>query len=1303
MRSAARFVTAVRALLVFVLLGASQSAYASFSLTFQGLVQTLSTGGSITLSGPSAAALDTAGDAYIVDSGNNRIVEVTAAGVASVVAITGLSPALASPTGIAIDDAGNLYIADTGNNRVVKVTPGGAGSVISSGSVTLSSPRGVAIDNSGNLFIADTGNNRIVRVSAGGSAAALPITGLVSPSTLNTPLGLATDGAGNLYISDSGDNRIVTVAAGGTAGTVLSIAGGVTLNAPSDVTLDGIGNVYIADSGNNRIAEVDSAGNGTVLYTGSATLSGALGVAVGVFGTVYVSDTGNNRALVVDPPVSADITSVDPTYSLNRSVVDFGHIELGSSSGFSLTLPFSLGSTPLGSVKVFTGGVEGLDFTAGVPTTCDGTTGANASCTVEVKFLPTAAGLRTGAVVLYDNAQSPMLTVPLSGFSDAPVAAVAPYSATLIATGGLMTQFPFQLALDGAGNLYAGNYVQTGGQPKVVKIAAGGGSATVVSTAPITLGMSVTGIALDSSGNVFIADYYNERIVVVTPGGVASVLTINGLSSALGEPTELAFDAAGNLYIAEFLPNPRIVRVSSLVVSGSSSSGLGRPIATGSYTFAAGQVTGVAVAPNGTVYIAARTANSSHVVQVTAAGVASLLAPSGLTLSSPQGAFVDGMGNLYVEDSGNSRIVRITTAGIASVIKESGLTAPATLSSGFGVTGDALGNLYIPDWTNNRIVYMTSSPTLDFASTQKGLTSTDSPRTATVTNLGNRSLVFSANPTYTADFSNSSGDTSPCTSSSSLTPGSVCDVAVNFTPQSAGSLSAVITLNDNHLNAGSSLQQVAVSGTGVANASDTTSTAATITPSSLVNGQTATITATVADTAAGHISAVPTGAVTFTDTVGTTVITFNGNSAVALAGGTASLTGVQLSGIGMHTITANYQGVTGSFLASSHSTVATLAKAPVTLTVPSTPAAVPAGQAASFNVTVTGPYASIPAASGSLGFAILSASGAGVASGTALLTSGTALLPGSSSTASLPVPGTLARGSYTMQITYAGDANYLAAPAPATLLFMVGQIATTVSLTSGTNPLALLNAVTFTATVVGTSGTPTTGMVSFMDGTAVVGTSTLVSGVATFTTTTLGAGTHTIIAVYSAQGGFAAGTSNEIAETVQDFTLSPPSSGSNSQTVSAGGSARYSLAFGPTNGTTFPGPVNLSVSGLPPGATATLTPPALGAGSAQTNVILSVQLAAAAARLTPPGSLQRRMPMLAWGVLLLPFVARLRRANRCLLWVFLMVVAGAAGLSGCGSSGGSAPSGQQPQSYTVTVTGTSGMLSHSTTVSLTVE
>lgn len=1390
-------------LLGIVLLSVCQKAHASFSLTFQGLVQTLNTGGSISLSSPAGIVVDPAGDTYVVDTGNNRIVEVSAQGAASVLTISGLSPSLSSPSGIAIDGAGNLYIADTGNSRVVEVNPAGAGSVVSTGSVTLSSPRGVALDQSGDIFIADTGNNRIVEVTSGGSASALTIAVSSGTSTLSSPKGLAVNNSGKLYIADAGNNRIVTVASGSTTGVVQSILGGVTLSNPSAVDVDDIGNVYIADTGNDRIAEIDTSNNGTVLYTASETLNGPLGVVANPLGTVFIADTGDSRGVIAMPLVNYDLVPGDETYSLNKSVVNFGHVQLGSANAVTLTLPFTTGSVGLGGVKVFASGTQNLDFTIGPDTSCNSSTTASTSCSVEISFLPTGPGVRTGAVVLYDPSQNPIVTLPLYGFSDTPVAALSPSTAAVISTGSQVTSNPYQLAIDGAGNMYVGDY--TG--KNVAKIPAGGGSASLLNLGtpgdPAEALQNITGVALDGAGNLFIGDHQNNRVLVMTPGGVVSVLSITGLSPSLGFPTALAFDPAGNLYIADFT-NGRIVEVSTLVVAGSTSSGLGSVIGTGSYSFTGSTLTGLAVDSQGTVYAAARTQNNSSIIKVTAAGVASELAiPSNITpaISNPQGVAVDAMGNIYIVDTANTRIVRITTSGVASVMSISGLTSPATLSTlVFGVTADPYGNLYILDWTNNRIVFVNvSGAAMSYTSTNVGLTSSDSPKTATVTNLGNQSLVFSANPTYTANFSENTGDSNPCTSSTSLSAGTACDVSVKFTPQSAGNLSTGITVTDNTLNVASSTQQVSVSGTGISSG-DTTSTVVTISPTSLTNGQTSTITATVSDTASGHTSTIPTGPVTFTDTVGSTVTTLNGGSTVSLAAGIATLTGVQLSGIGTHTIAASYGGVSGTYLTSSNTATVILGKASAVITGPSTqPVAVTNGQAGSVTETVTGPYTTIAAPSGTLSYSILNASGTSVASGTPTLTAGSG-----SSTASISIPSTLASGAYTISVTYSGDSNYLATSTATTIQVQIGQItpsiswspsassitygsslsgilnataasgstaipgtftytatlargsattitsasvlgagsytltvtftptdkttyssaSKTVSLTVGqatptvsvastANPVLVTNPVTFTATVTSSSGTPT-GTVGFYDGTTLLGSATLSSGTASYTTSSLAAATHSITAVYGGDGNFASVTSAAVAELVQDYSISVSSSGSGSgggsspsQTVQPGGTATYTLALGPANGATFPSAVTLSVSGLPPGATATITPQTLPAGSSLTNVTLSIQLPATTTAKSVSDPLQRGVVPVALGILLLPFAGRLRKTSRKLggvIGILLLLTAGAAamaGLSGCGS--GSGFFGQQSQTYTVTVTATSGALSHSTTVTLTVE
>jgi hypothetical protein len=129
-------------------------------------------------------------------------------------------------------------------------------------------------------------------------------------------------------------------------------------------------------------------------------------------------------------------------------------------------------------VNVFTSGTQNLDFqiVSGANTTCSSSSESGATCTVEISFLPTSPGLRNGALVLYDPNSNPVLTVPLYGFGDAPVAALSPNTGTVINTGNLNLSDPYQVALDGKGNMYVGVYSGS----NVTRIPAGGGSATVV-------------------------------------------------------------------------------------------------------------------------------------------------------------------------------------------------------------------------------------------------------------------------------------------------------------------------------------------------------------------------------------------------------------------------------------------------------------------------------------------------------------------------------------------------------------------------------------------------------------------------------------------------------------------------------------------------------------------------------------------------------------------------------------------------------------------------------------------------------
>jgi hypothetical protein len=247
----------------------------------------------------------------------------------------------------------------------------------------------------------------------------------------------------------------------------------------------------------------------------------------------------------------------------------------------------------------------------------------------------------------------------------------------------------------------------------------------------------------------------------------------------------------------------------------------------------------------------------------------------------------------------------------------------------------------------------------------------------------------------------------------------------------------------------------------------------------------------VTDTTAGHTATVPTGGVTFTDTVGSTSVSLNGGNAVTLSGtGTAILTGVTLSGAGVHTITANYAGVSGTFLASNNITTLTVSKDTATMAGPVTePVRVASGQAGSVPVTVTGPYSVVAAPTGSLSYSVLNSSNTSVASGTATLTAGE-----TNSTTAIPIANSLASGNYTVSLTYAGDGNYAAISTAVTIPVVVGPAVPTIvwtapasgitygvtlsgildaSAVSGSTPVA--GTFTYTATLAGGSPVAVTG------------------------------------------------------------------------------------------------------------------------------------------------------------------------------------------------------------------------------------
>jgi hypothetical protein len=893
-------------------------------------------------------------------------------------------------------------------------------------------------------------------------------------------------------------------------------------------------------------------------------------------------------------------------------------------------------------------------------------------------------------LVVYSSSadSSPLLSIPLYGYADAPVAAMSPYPAIVLNTAGPDTISPLAIALDGAGNIYVAN---AGGG--VVKMPAGGGSGSLLSVFGNPL-PAATGVAIDGAGNLFIADEVHSQIVVLTPAGTTSVLAITGLSAGLVNPGALTFDPGGNLYIAD-TGNARVVKVSSLAVQGVTTTGLGTVLSTGDFTL--GPVTGVGVDPAGNTFIA--DPGNDRVLEILASGAASVLLPSGITFSNPQGVGVDPMGNVYVADSGNNRVVEVTSAGAASVESTPGLANPASLSGPAGVAVDPTGDIFIADSNNNRVIeVLAAEASLVFPHTRVGLKS--AAQDATILNLGNQPLVFAASADVPANFAENSSDPNLCTPATQLAPGSSCDVSVLFAPHSKGTLNANLTRRTNSLNISNSTQQIQLVGMA-SDPADTTATSVAGSPSSVTFGQATTLTATVTDTTTP--SSVPTGQVMFTDTVGSTLTSLNNGLGVNLNGaGQAVLTGVILRGVGTHTITAVYGGMSNSFNSSTGTTTVSLNQAAVTLTLQPATSYV-FGQAGGITATVSGPYTTVPPPSGNLTYSISNSANSVVASGTLSLAAGT-----TSSTSTIPLAGTLPPGGYTVSVTYSGDSNYLPSSTPSTLALNIIKASPTVSLVSSLNPVLATNPVTLTASVTSSSGNPT-GSVNFYDGQTLLTSATLTAGAAAYTTSGLAIGTHSITAYYTGDTNFSAVTSAVVAQLVVDFTLtaSIPVGQPNPPVVLPGNSTAYTIQVAATRGANFPSPVTLAISGLPAGATATFAPATVAAGSPATNVTLTVSLGQQIVAQSRTHPLTGRLALALAGVsFLAPFVRKRRRAGRagplaCLL-LLVAIASAALGLTACGSSR-SGYFGQQEVTYTMTVTATSSALSHTTTVAITVE
>ena len=348
---------------------------------------------SIGQSSPYAVTVDAAGNVYIADSNNNRVLKETLSG--GTYTESQIGSGLNSPAQVAVDGLGNVYIADTGNGRVVKEILSNGVYIQSEIDNGFSSPNGVAVDSVGNVYVADTLNGRVYKLTLSGNSYYL---GTLPTSGLSTVFGLAVDLAGNVYIADTGNNRIVEESPSGTTYSQSVVVG--SLNEPFSVAVDGFGNLFIAQFTNPTIVrESPVAGGG---FSRQEPVTGSLnapyGIAVDGLGNVYISDVGNNQVYKED---YADAPSIafDPTI-VGQTSADSPYYLVLENIG-NMPLQFSVPSTgtnPSVSPNFYIDStVNSACQLSSAATSNELSLNPRPNCTLAVSFLPTAAGSLSGS------------------------------------------------------------------------------------------------------------------------------------------------------------------------------------------------------------------------------------------------------------------------------------------------------------------------------------------------------------------------------------------------------------------------------------------------------------------------------------------------------------------------------------------------------------------------------------------------------------------------------------------------------------------------------------------------------------------------------------------------------------------------------------------------------------------------------------------------------------------------------------------------------------------------------------------
>ena len=548
-------------------------------------------GNTVSVGSPLAVAPDGHGNVYFTSQGMDAVFKVDTSGVVTMVAggwTTSNAPAnghaLSDPSGVAVDSAGNLYVVDS--NIIYKIDTGGTMTTVYSVGLNewLPSPASLAVDGTGNLYFPDI-HGRVLKansqgavtfVAGGGNLMGSAVNG--NPGThayLSRPTGVALDGAGNLYIADAGLHYVYEVNPGGSI-TLVAGNGSLTLTPDGGAATsagicpegglgaDAAGDIYIPDVLTNSVRKVNTQGILTTVagtlapgFGGdggpatSALLSGPMDAAPDAQGSLWIADASNFRVRLVN--AAGDITTAAGISGWNYGG-DGGEATSAQMTASGAAVD-AMGDVFIADVsnarvrEVNTGGT--ISTVAG-----DGTQGAGVnggSALGASLYSPSSVAVDSnGNLYIGDSGLRMVWKVDTQGD-------ISPVVATIQSA---------YVAVDAAGNLYVADGSQT-----VRKVDTNGGVTTVAGngkpgfSGDTQLATSAqlqnpSGIALDSAGNLYIADTSNARVRKVDLTGIITTVAGNGTwgvpvngsvatSSPLGYPNGVAVDSFGNLLIAD--------------------------------------------------------------------------------------------------------------------------------------------------------------------------------------------------------------------------------------------------------------------------------------------------------------------------------------------------------------------------------------------------------------------------------------------------------------------------------------------------------------------------------------------------------------------------------------------------------------------------------------------------------------------------------------------------------------------------------------------------------------------------------